>query len=318
VSRAPGAEADHSPAYDVVVVGGGPAGLAAALFLGRARRRVLVVDDGQPRNARARALHGFPTRDGMPPLELLRITRQEVQAYGVVVRHGRVVSARKSDGDGGEAGFQITVENGEVFDCRRLLLATGVKDILPDVEGMLRFYGRGVYHCPYCDGWEMRDKRLVAFGALPGSARLALHLLSWSKSVTLCTAGTPVGRAHRKRLQRNGIRVVENVVARLAGGDSEQTELETVVLDSGERVAVDALFLSVERVQHSDLAQMLGCRVDEKGNVRVRGGQQTGVPGLFVVGDAVGDVQFAVVGAGEGARAAVAIHQDLEKTDLVP
>jgi thioredoxin reductase len=307
---------DASGPYDVVVVGGGPAGLAAALFLGRCRRRVLVVDDGQPRNARSRALHGFPTRDGIDPLELLRLTRVEVERYGVQVRNGRVVAAHHAQPGTAAAGFQVAVESGEVFHCRRLLLATGVQDVLPEIDGMLTWYGRGVFHCPYCDAWEVRDRRLVAFGALPGSAKLALGLLSWSSDVTLCTSGVELRRPQRKRLEQKGVRVVTGPVVRLEGGEGEGGVLEAVVLGSGERVPADAVFLSIERVQHSDLPERLGCHMDGKGRVRVRGGQQTGVKGIYLAGDAAGDVQFAVMSAAEGARAAVAIHRDLQKEDL--
>jgi thioredoxin reductase len=213
-------------------------------------------------------------------------------------------------------GFQVAVETGEVFRCRRLLLATGVRDQLPDIDGMVRFYGRGVFHCPYCDGWEVRDRPLVAHGPLDGAAGLALHLLTWSQDVTLCSTGGTVSRARWNRLERRGVRIVAEPVARLEGSEDCDDRLEAVVLGSGERIHASALFLSAPRVPRSDLAEQLGCAMDSTGNVRVRGAQRTGVPGLYLAGDAAGDVQFAVVAAGEGARAAVAIHQDLEKEDL--
>ena len=301
--------------FDVVVVGGGPAGLSAALVLGRCTRRVLVVDDGQPRNAPAEALHGFLTRDGIPPLELLRIAREELARYGVRVRDGRVISARAADGP--RPGFEVTVENGELLRCRKLLLATGVKDTVPAVEGMLPYYGRGVHHCPYCDGWEARGGRLAAYGAAPASPALGLHLLTWSSDVTVLTDGVSVEPGSRERLERNGVRLVEEPVARLEGDGPDGGSLTAVVLRSGERLPLDALFFASARVQHSDLPALLGCELEEGGEVRVRGAQRTGVPGLYLAGDADGDVQFAVVAAAEGARAAVAINQDLEKEDLL-
>jgi thioredoxin reductase len=239
-----------------------------------------------------------------------------VANYGVVVRHGRVVAARRSSVDEGDGGFQVTVESGEGFRCRRLLLATGVRDVLPEIEGMQRYYGRGVYHCPYCDGWEVRDRPLVAYGNPKGSVGLALHLLSWSSDVTLCTGGQPLGRGHRQKLERNGVRIAGAPLVRLEGGEADGGRLEAVVLEGEERIPAAGLFLSVERVQRSDLPEALGCATDENGSVRVRGAQRTDVDGLYLVGDAAGDVQFAVVAAAEGARAAVAIHQDLEKEDV--
>ena len=303
---------------DVVVVGGGPAGLTAALFLGRCLRRVLVVDDGQPRNAAARELHGFLTRDGIPPLDLLGLGREELGRYGVGVRHGRVVRAaaeRAHADEGAPPRFHVTVESGEVFRCRRLLLATGLSDALPEIDGASRFYGRGVHHCPYCDGWEVRGRRLIAYGRPPGSGGLALHLLRWSAEVILCTDGHALEREHADKLARNGVRVVQEKVARLAG-DPGEGRLVAVELASGERLPADALFFSADRIQHSDLAGQLGCEVTEDGSVSVTGAQRTGVRGVFLAGDATGDVQFAVVAAGEGARAAVAINEDLEEEDL--
>jgi len=313
--------------YDVVVVGGGPAGLSAALVLGRCRRSVLVVDDGQPRNASSHALHGFLTRDGIPPLELLRLGRAELEPYGVHFHYGRATAAHKVDGDGCETesgagrrrrrpgGFHVTLETGDRVHCRRLLLTTGIRDVLPEIEGMLRYYGRGVYHCPYCDGWEVRDRRLVAFGRPKGATGLALHLLSWSSDVVVCTNGELATPAQASRLKRNGVALIERPIAELRGGEGPEGRLEGLVFQDGERLSADALFLSVPKVQHSTLPEALGCDVDDTGHVRVRGAQHTRVRGLYMAGDGVRDVHFAIVAAAQGARAAVAIQEDLEKEE---
>jgi len=323
----------HDASYDVVVVGGGPAGLSAALVLGRCRRSVLVVDDGQPRNASSPALHGFLSRDGIPPLELLRLGRAELDPYGVHFHHGRATAAHPKDGDGPEAkgspagagggnkrrrsgGFRVTLETGDVVHCRRLLLTTGIRDILPEIEGMLRYYGRGVYHCPYCDGWEVRDQRLVAFGRPKGATGLALHLLSWSSDVVVCTNGELATPAQRARLERNGVALIETPIAQLQGGEGPEGRLEGLVFQDGRPpLPADALFLSVPKVQHSTLPEALGCEVDDTGHIRVRGAQHTRVRGLYMAGDGVRDVHFAIVAAAQGARAAVAIQEDLEKEE---
>lgn len=297
-----------------MIIGGGPAGLSAALMLGRCRRRVLVVDDGQPRNASAVELHGFLTRDGTPPLELLRLGREELDRYGVDVRHGRVVTARALESP---ISFEVTLETGAVFACRRLLLATGVNDEVPEVDGMRRYYGRGVHHCPYCDGWEARDKKLVAFGDPKHSAGLALNLLTWSDDVTVCTNGPASVPARRgAQLRKRGVKVVTKAVKALVGSEGENAWLQGLVFADGERIDADAVFLAVDRHQHSELPLRLGCEIDEKGAVKVRGAQRTRVPGLYLAGDAAADVSFAVVAAAHGARAAVAIHEDIEKEDL--
>jgi thioredoxin reductase len=167
--------------FDVIVVGGGPAGLSAALMLGRCRRRVLVCDRGEPRNRYSRALHGYLTRDGIPPSEFNAIGRDELTTYGIECRATKVVSAAPVN-----TGFEVTLADDRVEGARFILLATGMVDELPPIGGMEACYGRSVFHCPYCDGWEWRDHRLAAVGKTSGAAKLALALTTWSREVLLC------------------------------------------------------------------------------------------------------------------------------------
>ncbi len=314
-SDAPAPPDDGTAAFDVVVVGGGPAGLSAALVLGRCRRRVLVLDDGEPRNAPAAALHGYLTRDGTPPLELLRMGREELERYDVAVRQERAVRARAleppAEGSTG-ARFEVTLADGGCVRARRLLLATGVRDQLPDVEGVRRYYGRGVHHCPYCDGWEHADGRLAVLGSDEAAVAMALGLLTWSPDVTLLPNGGALPAEARDKLERNGVAIAAGVVAAVRG-DGEHAR--TVAFEDGATRPVDALFFHTARTQHSDLPGMLGCTVEDSGEVVVRGPQKTEVAGLFLAGDADGDVQFVIVAAAEGARAAVAINHDLQKEE---
>lgn len=213
------ARGSSSAPYDVLIVGGGPAGLGAALVLGRCRRRVLVLDSGQPRNAAARAIHGYLTRDGVDPRQFLEIGRDEVAAYGVEFLDAEVDAARCLDpGDGGEplASFEVRTDGGRVFRARKLLLATGIRDVLPPIDGIRQYYGHGVHHCPYCDGWEHRDRNLVAYGAGRAAVGLALSLRTWSDRVTACTDGEKLARGDRDRLGRNGIELRAERIA--AGG----------------------------------------------------------------------------------------------------
>src|SRR3954469_1440935 len=210
----------HPAPYDVLIVGGGPAGLSAALVLGRCRRRVLVVDSGRPRNAAARAMHGYLSRDGIRPRELLRLGRAEVDRYGVEILDAEVDTAHglsPSEAPDPRASFEIVTEDGRRFRSRKLLLATGVRDVLPQIEGAESYYGRGVHHCPYCDGWEHRDRALVAYGAGRAAVGLALSLLTWSVRVTACTDGKRVTPKDRDRLGRNGIAFRTERIARLDG-----------------------------------------------------------------------------------------------------
>jgi thioredoxin reductase len=295
-------------AYDVIIVGGGPAGLSAALLLGRCRRRVLVCDDGQPRNAGSHASHGVFTRDGTAPSELLRIGREQLVPYGVDMWNVRVAEARCVS-----AGFEVVLQEGATLRCRRLLLATGVVDELPRIEGIEPLYGRSVWHCPYCDGWEARDQPLAAYGHGHDGVELAASLRTWTDDVILFTdGGRPPSREDRELLRCEGIRWYGGRIARLEGTDGQ---LERVVLASGEVIPRRGLFFHTQPRQRSPLAQQLGCQFTRRGAVKTRKLEDTGVPGLYVAGDASRDVQFVIVAAAEGAKAALAINRSLRIED---
>jgi thioredoxin reductase len=297
--------------YDVVIVGAGPAGLSAALFLGRCRRTVLVCDNGHPRNEASQAMHGFLTRDGMPPLEFLRLAREELRPYSTVAfRDVTVTDARCTSG----GRFETTLETGEVIQSRKLLIATGVRDNVPDIPGMRELYGRSVFHCPYCDGWEVRDQPLAVYGRGDRGYGLSLELTAWSRDILLCTDGpSEIDEEKTARLNRNGITVREDRVARVDGRDGL---LEQIVFASGEPARRRALFFTTGQQQQSALAIHLGCEFNEKGTVRTGKYESTHLPGLFVCGDASRAVQWVIVAASEGAEAAFAINTDLIKEDL--
>ncbi len=289
--------------YEVIVVGGGPAGLSAATILGRCRRQVLVCDDGHYRNQAARALHGFLSRDGIHPAELLRIGREQLARYDVEYREAHVAAAVCTP-----QGFELTLADGARLGCRMLLLATGVVDRIPETEGFERLFGAGVFHCPYCDGWEVRDQRLVAYGRGRNGAGLAAELKAWSGDVRLCTDGPGnLSQADRTLLDGLGIAVHERKIARLEGAE----HLDQIVFRDGSTLPCRAIFLSTGQYQRSELAASLGCAFTRKGAVRTGKMEGTGVPGLYVVGDASKNVQFAVVAAAEGARAGLAINRAL-------
>jgi thioredoxin reductase len=297
--------------YDVIIVGAGPAGLSAALILGRCRRSVAVFDDGHPRNAASQALHGFLTRDGVSPWEFLRLAREELRQYETVsVRDARVVSAECT----AEACFSVTLDGGERAVARKLLLATGVSDNVPQFAGFQQFYGRSIFHCPYCDGWEVRDQPIAIYGNGERGVGLSLELTGWSRDLVLCTDGpAEIDADTRARLTRHGIGVREE---RVAGVEGEDGALTHIVFADGTKLPRRALFFTTGQSQRSDLVVRLGCEFNDKGTVRTGKYETTHISGLFVAGDASRAVQWVVVAAAEGAEAAFAINTDLLKEDL--
>ena len=296
--------------YDCIVVGGGPAGLSGALMLGRCRRTVLVCDVGEPRNAAAASMHNYLTRDGIPPLEFLRLAQEEVRRYLTVeFRRAQVVDAERNS-----SGFVVVCADGSRHQSRKLLLATGVVDELPEIEGLEELYGTSVHHCPYCDAWEWRDQPLAVQGRGEQGPGLALALTVWSRDVVLCTDGPgDVPEAAREQLSRAGIEIREERVVRLEGRDGK---LERIVFDGGPPLSRRALFLCCGHHQGSDLAKKLGCRFTEKGAVDTGSCEATNVPGVYVAGDGSKDAQFVVVAAAEGAEAGMAINKALLTEDL--
>lgn len=295
--------------FDVIIVGGGPAGLSAALVLARCRRRILVCDEGRPRNAASEGLHGFLTRDGTPPLEFLRLGREELRRYDVDFRRERVVDAAPERG-----GFWVRLDGGTEFRSRKLLLTTGVVDVLPEVEGIRGLYGRSVHHCPYCDGWEVRDRPLAAYGSGKSGAGSACTLRLWSDDVVLCLDGGEMpGPEERALLERLGVPIRPEPIARLEGRDGR---LERIIFIEGPPLERYALFFSTEQYQRSPLADKLGCRFNEKGTVVTDRHEESNIPGLYLAGDASEDVQYVIVAAAEGAKAAVAINKQLQAEDM--
>jgi thioredoxin reductase len=299
--------------YDVVVVGGGAAGLSGALTLGRARRSVLVVDAGEPRNSPAPGVHGFLTRDGTNPAVLLEAGREEVQRYGVELLDGRVASAERV-----EDGFVVTLDDGNSVGARRLLVATGLADELPEVPGVRQRWGRDVLHCPYCHGWEVRDQPIGVLASGPRAAHQALLFRQWSADVALFlhTAPLPTDEEAEK-LAACGIAVVEGEVASL---EIVEDRLAGVRMGGGEVVARRAVAVMPRFVARTEMLAGLGLEttVHPLGvgeHVEADAAGLTAAPGVWVAGN-VADLMAHVVSAAEaGVRAGAAINADLVAED---
>ena len=302
--------------WDVIIVGGGPAGLNAALVLGRCRRMVLLFDDGKPRNAVSHALHGFLSRDGISPAELRSIAREQLTAYpSVSVDEDRVVDAARADN-----GFFVTTRDGRSFHGRKLLLAAGVVDQLPEQPGFRELYGIGLFHCPYCDGWEMRDQPLAVYGRGDDKGGgLALEMTHWSRDTVLCTDGpSELTVQYKERLERHGVAVREEKIVRLEIGSNVPYHASfDIVFEAGPPLHRAAIFFNTGRRQPTDLAARLGCDMYDPKGCKVDNDQQmTHVPGLYVAGDASRDVLQVIVAASEGVQAAIGINNALLKEDL--
>ncbi len=268
---------------------------------------MLLCDSGRPRNAVSRALHGFLTRDGVRPRELVAIGRRQLARYRVELVRGEVIDARRTN-----PGFEVVLANGRRASARALLIATGVVDRLPPVEGVDELYGRRIFHCPYCDAWEVSDRPLAVYGRGRSGMGLALSLRTWSGDVVLVSNGSARLRAsERRRLAKNGVRIVEK---KISAFEPRRNGL-AVVFSGGERLARAALFFSTGQEPACDLPRRLGCRFTRKGAVKTNRLEETGVPGLYVAGDASRDVQLAIVAAAEGAKAAFAMNVAMQKED---
>jgi thioredoxin reductase len=292
--------------HDVVIVGGGAAGLSAALVLGRARRRVVVIDAGSPRNAPAAHMQGYLSRDGMPPADLLAAGRAEVADYGVEVIEDVVL--------GIDPGFNVRLSNGQVLTARRILVATGVGDQLPDVPGVRERWGQDLLHCPYCHGWEVRDQSLGVLGSNPGSVLHAQLVRQWSDDV-IYFAHTQEPTPHEAaELDARGIRVVRGEVARLVVEDDHLTGVE---LAHGNVIPRAAVFVRPINTPHpDDLLAALGCELDEAGFAVVDRTGRTSIPGVWGAGNAVDPRAQVITAAGAGSAAAIAINADLVQDDI--
>ncbi len=290
-------------AYDVVVVGGSYAGMSAALQLVRARRNVLVIDGGAPRNRNAQVAHGFLGREGVAPAEIAMQARQELLAYPTLTWLTATAVAASAEPEG---RFKVTCGDGQAFSADRLILAYGVTDALPDIDGVAERWGRSVLHCPYCHGYELYEGRIGVIGCGDdGGAGQALLLCDWGQVTLFCSeADTRIDADQRRRLDDCGV-VIESTPVRCVD------DTATVVLDDGRRLPMDALFVSPHSTLSCDLAEQLGCELKDGGCITADSAKQTTVPGVFACGDAArmaGNIALAV---GEGALAGVAVHHSL-------
>ncbi len=296
--------------YDVIIVGGGPAGLNAAVVLGRCHRKVLLFDTGQPRNLHSEGMHNYLTRDHILPTEFLKIAHEEIKKYGVQFRYIQIIKAHK-DANG---IFIVTDRKNKIYHAKKLLIATGLTDNIPGIDGFKECYGKTVHHCPYCDGWEVSGKNVGIYAKEKNGFDLAVSLKTWSPSVTLYTDGANnLKPSQIKALKRYNIEVLTNTIQKL---HHKKGRLLKIIFADGDSKDCDAIFFVNGFQQQIDLAKNIGCKMSDKGVVITNKSQGTNIKGLFVAGDASKDMHFVVVAAAEGAKAGVTINKELQKESL--
>jgi thioredoxin reductase len=298
--------------YDCIVIGAGPAGLSASLFLARYLRRTLTFHHNSPRNEYAHGVHGFLGHHGIRPGELLARGRDEVMSHGGLIIEACVTAVERVSAEHFRVFVGEDVNERRVFDARRLLLATGLRDLTPDCPGFREFYGWSVFHCPDCDGFEVRDKRVAVLTRGNNSLGFVENLLTWTRKLTLLTDGGEISSEDRAKLAELGVGLRTDAVLRLEG-DKSTKQLQRVLFAEGEPLECDALFFSLGTELATDFHETLGCRLDpECGLLWVDDTQQTSVNGVYAAGDLTPQSQLAVVAAAEGAMAAIHIHRSLQ------
>ncbi|MCG7382171.1 NAD(P)/FAD-dependent oxidoreductase [Paenibacillus sp. ACRRY] len=290
---------------DVIIIGGGPSGLNAALVLGRARKEVVVIDDGRPRNKVTRETHGFLTRDGATPSEFRQIAKEQILAYPSV----HIMEDTAAAVTGTEGSFEVTTTEGKVVRGRKLLFAVGKKDQPLDIPGLSAVYGKSAFVCPYCDGWELRDQPLGIIVSGDKAVHMAKVISGWTNRFTILTNGANgLTEEQREELKQHQVPVLDAPIQSI---ESEDGMVRQIVLEDGSAVECTGIFFAPKLVIGSDLAQTLGCEVTESGTVKVDAFAKTSIPGVFSSGDAASEMYQAITAASLGALAAVSINSEL-------
>ncbi|MDQ8738176.1 NAD(P)/FAD-dependent oxidoreductase [Paenibacillus sp. LHD-38] len=290
---------------DVVIIGGGPAGLNAALVLGRARKSVAVIDEGRPRNRVTRETHGFLTRDGISPSEFRRIAKEQINAYPAV----QFVEDAAITITGTDGHFETTTAQGATYRSKKLLFAVGMKDLPLDVNGLTDVYGKSAFVCPYCDGWELRDQPLVLIVKGARALHSAKMLSGWTNQYTICTDGPDEWTdEEREELKLHNVPTYDSKILRI---ESSEGMVERVVLEDGTSIPCTGIFFAPKLAAGSTLPQTLGCKMKETGTVIVDAFGKTNVPGVYSAGDAATELYQAITAASLGALAGVCINGEL-------
>jgi thioredoxin reductase len=310
--------------FDCAVIGGGPAGLNAALILGRARRNVILLDNNNPRNAVTQESHGFITRDGIKPKEFREIAHKELGRYPSVTYAKKEVTSvikneknNKNNNNNNEPSFELVTSENERHRSKTIIISTGLKDVLPNIENISDYYGKSLFHCPYCDGWELRDKPLVIIiGEQVQGFHYIQTIYNWSKDLIVCTNNGEIFRnsAQKSLLQNKGIKIVESKIKKFVGTNGQ---IEKIIFENGESVLRRGGFVMPQLIQASNFGKQLGCQYTPLGGIAVDSFGRTNIQGVYAAGDAsvINPAQL-IIAAAEGVRAAAGVNTDLTQKEF--
>ena len=299
--------------FDCAIIGGGPAGLNAALILGRARRNVMLFDNDNARNAITQESHGFITRDGIKPKKFREIAHKEIARYPSVISANREVTSVSKK----KSKIELVTSKKERYESKTIIISTGLKDVLPSIDNIHDYYGKSLFHCPYCDGWELRNKPLVI---IIGEQAQGFHFIqtiyNWSKDLIVCTNGDLFENSGQKRFLNNkGIRIIEYKIKKFVGKNGQ---MEKVVFENGESASRRGGFVMPQMIQASDFGKQLGCKYNSLGGIAVDSFGRTNIKGIYAAGDAsvVNPAQI-IIAAAEGVRAAAGVNSDLTQKEFL-
>ena len=299
--------------FDCAIIGGGPAGLNAALILGRARRNVMLFDNDNARNAITQESHGFITRDGIKPKKFREIAHKEITRYPSVISANREVTSVSKK----KSKIELVTSKKERYESKTIIISTGLKDVLPSIDNIHDYYGKSLFHCPYCDGWELRNKPLVI---IIGEQAQGFHFIqtiyNWSKDLIVCTNGDLFENSGQKRFLNNkGIRIIEYKIKKFVGKNGQ---MEKVVFENGESASRRGGFVMPQMIQASDFGKQLGCKYNSLGGIAVDSFGRTNIQGIYAAGDAsvVNPAQI-IIAAAEGVRAAAGVNADLTQKEFL-
>ena len=290
--------------YDCIIIGGGPAGLTCAIYLARFKRKVMLIENGKYRNYASHGIHGFPGYDGIKPAQLLKNARAEASKYNASFEKVTVTKVIS-----GKGSFKV-VSNNKSHESRKVVLAYGVTDDIPAIKGFKKYYGKNIHHCPVCDGYEVKGKRVGVIGLIDKVFEMAVELKQWTENIIVLTNGHSEGLDRYKisKLAKFGIEVTNEKISYLKGKE----DLESIVLDSGERIDVEALFFSNKIENSCSIAEDLKCSLTKKHNkLVVNKNCETTIKGVFAIGDLLAGPQLVITACSAGAIAAIEINRQL-------